>query len=311
MSEIKWIKITTDIFDDEKIRLIDALPEHDAILVIWFKILTLAGRQGGNGLLMMNNKVHYTDEMLAAIFNRPITTIRLALQTFEQFGMIEIINGIISLPNWEKHQNVDGMEKAKEQTRKRVARYREKQKQLLENGNVTCNVTVTPCNATDIDIEIDRDREKDKDKDNIVVIDKQNFIQEIEANLGRGLVKFEFDMINDYLLNQKVSTELFLEAVKIAVANNVRKFNYIARILDNWINQGIRTPEQAYQAQRDFQAKKNNKVMVKNQKAGNNPDWSNPDYKNETSPEKQAELEKQKQELLKRLEKKDGNSKKV
>lgn len=307
MSEIKWIKITTDIFDDEKIRLIDALPEHDAILVIWFKILTLAGRQGGNGLLMMNNKVHYTDEMLAAIFNRPITTIRLALQTFEQFGMIEIINGIISLPNWEKHQNVDGMEKAKEKTRKRVARYREKQKQLLENGNVTCNVTVTPCNATDIDI----DREKDKDKDNIVVIDKQNFIQEIEANLGRGLVKFEFDMINDYLLNQKVSTELFLEAVKIAVANNVRKFNYIARILDNWINQGIRTPEQAYQAQRDFQAKKNNKVMVKNQKAGNNPDWSNPDYKNETSPEKQAELEKQKQELLKRLEKKDGNSKKV
>jgi putative replication protein len=223
--------------------------------------------------------------------------------------MIEIINGIISLPNWEKHQNVDGMEKAKEQTRKRVARYREKQKQLLENGNVTCNVTVTPCNATDIDIEIDTDREKDKD--NIVVIDKQNFIQEIEANLGRGLVKFEFDMINDYLLNQKVSTELFLEAVKIAVANNVRKFNYIARILDNWINQGIRTPEQAYQAQRDFQAKKNNKVMVKNQKAGNNPDWSNPDYKNETSPEKQAELEKQKQELLKRLEKKDGNSKKM
>ena len=309
MSEIKWIKITTDIFDDEKIRLIDALPEHDAILVIWFKILTLAGRQGGNGLLMMNNKVHYTDEMLAAIFNRPITTIRLALQTFEQFGMIEIINGIISLPNWEKHQNVDGMEKAKEQTRKRVARYREKQKQLLENGNVTCNVTVTPCNATDI--EIDTDREKDKDKDNIVVIDKQNFIQEIEANLGRGLVKFEFDMINDYLLNQKVSTELFLEAVKIAVANNVRKFNYIARILDNWINQGIKTPEQAYQAQRDFQAKKNNKVMVKNQKAGNNPDWSNPDYKNETSPEKQAELEKQKQELLKRLEKKDGNSKKM
>lgn len=308
MSEIKWIKITTDIFDDEKIRLIDALPEHDAILVIWFKILTLAGRQGGNGLLLMNNKIHYTDEMLAAIFGRPITTIRLALQTFEQFGMIEIINGIISLPNWEKHQNVDGMEKAKEQTRKRVARYREKQKQLLENGNVTCNVTVTPCNATDIDIEIDTDREKDKDN---IVVDKQNFIQEIEANLGRGLVKFEFDMINDYLLNQKVSTELFLEAVKIAVANNVRKFNYIARILDNWINQGIRTPEQAYQAQRDFQAKKNNRVMVKNQKAGNNPDWSNPDYKNETSPEKQAELEKQKQELLKRLEKKDGNSKKM
>lgn len=77
------------------------------------------------------------------------------------------------------------------------------QKQLLENGNVT----VTPSNATDIDIDIEIDTDREKDKDNIVVIDKQNFIQEIEANLGRGLVKFEFDMINDYLLNQKVSTE--------------------------------------------------------------------------------------------------------
>lgn len=44
MSEIKWIKITTDVFDDEKICLIDALPDHDAILVIWFKILVLAGK---------------------------------------------------------------------------------------------------------------------------------------------------------------------------------------------------------------------------------------------------------------------------
>ena len=74
--------------------------------------------------------------------------------------------------------------------------------------------------------------------------------------------------------------------------------------MDNWIDQGIKTPEQAFQAQRDFQARKNNKAMSANQKTvGNNPEWSNPDYKNETSPEKQAELERQKQELLKRLEK--------
>ncbi|MFS5247263.1 DnaD domain protein, partial [Streptococcus agalactiae] len=93
---------------------------------------------------------------------------------------------------------------------------------------------------------------------------------------GRGLVKFEFDMINDYLIGQNVSKDLFLEAVKVAVANNVRKFNYIARILDNWINDGIKTPEQAYQAQRDFKAKKANKTM---QSQSNVPSWSNPDYK--------------------------------
>ena len=174
---------------------------------------------------------------------------------------------------------------------RRVRKHREQQKALQ------CNNNETKCNG---DIEIDTEKDIDKD----INKDKQNFIQEVEANLGRGLVKFEFDIINDYLHNQKVYAELFLEAVKVAVANNVRKFNYIARILDNWIDQGIKTPEQAFQAQRDFQARKNNKAMSANQKTvGNNPEWSNPDYKNETSPEKQAELERQKQELLKRLEK--------
>ena len=41
-SEIKWIKIVTDIFDDEKILLIESLPEADTIIVVWFKLLTLA-----------------------------------------------------------------------------------------------------------------------------------------------------------------------------------------------------------------------------------------------------------------------------
>ena len=39
MADVKWIKITTDIFDDEKMLLIDGLPEHDGIIVIWFKLL--------------------------------------------------------------------------------------------------------------------------------------------------------------------------------------------------------------------------------------------------------------------------------
>lgn len=157
-SEIKWIKIVTDIFDDEKILLIESLPEADTIIVVWFKLLTLAGKQNYSGVLMMNDRVHYTDEMLSTLFRRPLNTVRAALQTFEQFGMIEIINNAITIPNWEKHQSVESMEKAREQARKRVARHRKKQRQLA-NSNVTCNVTVTHGNAIDIDKEIDKDKE--------------------------------------------------------------------------------------------------------------------------------------------------------
>ena len=157
MADVKWIKICTDIFDDEKMTLLDAMPEHDAIIVIWFKLLCMAGKQNNGGVFMLNDKIAYTDEMLATIFRRPINIVRLALQTFEQFGMIEIVNNAYTIPNWEKHQNLDKMEKLKEQNRLRVAKHREKQKLLLSDEE--CNVTVMECNATDkIRLEEDKNR---------------------------------------------------------------------------------------------------------------------------------------------------------
>ena len=162
MAEVKWIKIVVDIFDDEKIKLIEDLPDSDSIIICWFKLLCLAGKQNNFGILMLNERIAYTDEMLATVFRRPLQTVRLALETFEQFGMIEIINGTITIPNWEKHQNLDKMEEVREQTRKRVQRYRERQK-LLAGGNVTETVTVTESNAIDIDIDKDIDKEKDID----------------------------------------------------------------------------------------------------------------------------------------------------
>ena len=97
---VKWIKIVTDIFDDEKILLIESLPDADSIIVIWFKLLCLAGKQNNSGVFMMSNKIACTDKMLATIFRRKETTVQLALKTFEEFGMIEIVDGVITIPNW-------------------------------------------------------------------------------------------------------------------------------------------------------------------------------------------------------------------
>lgn len=160
MADVKWIKICTDIFNDEKILLIENLPEADSIIVIWFKLLCMAGKQNNGGVFMMNDKIAYTDEMLATIFRKNINTVRLALTTFEQYGMIEIVNNTITIPNWEKHQSLDKLEQAKEKNRQRVAAHRERQK-LLAGGNDYCNVTVTSCN------DVDKDKEEDKEKDKI------------------------------------------------------------------------------------------------------------------------------------------------
>lgn len=157
MNDIKWIKVTTDIFDDEKIRLIEAMPEADSIIVIWFKLLTLAGRQNSDGILRMNENMPYTDEMLATLFRRPLSTVRLALSVFKGFGMIDVIEDTIFIPNWEKHQNVDGMDKIRQQTRERTRRYRERQKAKMLPCDVTCDVTVTHGDGTEQEQEQDKE----------------------------------------------------------------------------------------------------------------------------------------------------------
>lgn len=254
MSEIKWIKITTDIFDDEKICLIDALPDHDAILVIWFKILALAGKHNRNGLLMMSDKVHYTDEMLATIFRRPLNTVRMALGIFEQFGMVEIIDGVITLPNWEKHQNIDGMEKIKEQTRNRVARHREKQKNLAL-GNVTRNVTVTQGNALEEGGDKNKNRlDKDKNKNITTTSNSENILELFQSEFRRLLSGFEIEEIN-HLLNENDS-ELVKEALRTAVNLGKPNVKYIGGILRNWQQNQVTTVEQVRQSEKQRKEKK-------------------------------------------------------
>nr|DAY35840.1 MAG TPA: replisome organizer protein [Bacteriophage sp.] len=258
MSEIKWIKITTDIFDDEKICLIDALPDHDAIIVIWFKILALAGKHNRNGLLMMSDKIHYTDEMLATIFKRPLNTVRMALGVFEQFGMVEIIDGVITLPNWEKHQNIDGMEKIKEQTRNRVARHREKQKNLAL-GNVTCNVTVTDGNALEEDKDKNKKRlDKDKNKKRITTTNssggQENILELFQSEFRRLLSGFEIEEIN-HLLNEN-DVDLVKEALKTAINSGKPNIKYIGGILRNWQMNNVTTVEQVRQSEKKNKDKK-------------------------------------------------------
>ena len=245
MSEIKWIKITTDVFDDEKICLIDALPDHDAILVIWFKILVLAGKLNKNGVLAISPNLVYTDEMLANRFQRPLNTVRMALGIFERFGMIEVIEGVITLPNWEKHQNIDGMEKVKEQTRKRVARHREKQKELAIG-----NVTVTESNGT----EEERDKELDKDKNITTTSNSENILELFQSEFRRLLSGFEIEEIN-HLLNENDSG-LVKEALRTAVTSGKPNVSYIGGILRNWQQNQVTTIEQVRQYKKQRKEKK-------------------------------------------------------
>lgn len=197
MAEVKWIKITTDIFDDEKILLIESLPDSYAIITVWFKLLCLAGKQNNSGVFMMNNKIAYTDKMLATIFRMKETTVAMALQTFENFGMIEIVDGVITIPNWGKHQNLDQLESKKEYMKNYMREYREKQKQLTCK---TYSKTNSKSNVSEADKDIDK--EKDKEIDNIYIpdSDKENFSEKPKKEKP---VRHKYGEYNNVLLSDE------------------------------------------------------------------------------------------------------------
>lgn len=165
MSDVKWIKIVTNIFDNRKIKLIRKMPEGDAIVITWLQLLCLAGEVNDNGLIYVTKAVPYTDELLAQAFDTPLPIIRLAIDTFVRLEMITILDSFLCISNWEKYQNIDGLSKIREQTRNRVAKHRQNQLEAA-GSNVTVTLPVTQCNATEeeIDIEIDKEKEREKKK---------------------------------------------------------------------------------------------------------------------------------------------------
>lgn len=215
MAEVKWIKLNVDMFDDEKIKIIQAMPDGDSLLVVWIKLITLAGKTNDGGYIYISDNIPYTEEMLAVIMNKPLATIRLALQTFTNLNMLDNDTKGIYLVNFDKHQSLDKLEKIKEQNRERQAKFKEKRR-LLPKSNVTDNVTdngkITQGNATDKEEDLDKEKEKEKDVA-VATGDGDDFdkFELIGGTLGKGVVfmtrkqqdelidQLGFDAFNHYI----------------------------------------------------------------------------------------------------------------
>jgi predicted phage replisome organizer len=230
MAEVKWIKLSVNMFEDEKIRLIESLPEADTILIIWVKLLSQAGKTNASGYIYLSERIPYTDEMLATIFNRPLGTVRLALKTFEQFGMIEVSDDqFISISNWEKHQNLDGLDKIREQNRIRKQKEREKKKSLPSpNGS---HVTVTQGHATEVEVDI----EVDKEKEITTTTTTENPVVYFEKALCR-LSTIQTNKMYAWLDDFNGQADILHEAINIADDRNKRTFGFVEYLLKEWFN---------------------------------------------------------------------------
>ena len=163
MAEVRWIKLTTDMFDNRKIKHLRKLPEGNNIVLIWVMLLTMAGRCNSGGMIFLTENIPYTTKMLADELDFEENTVKLALEALVRFNMIVTDGGYFTIAGWEEHQNIEGMEKIREQNRLRKQKQREKQK-LLPAMSQDSHGTVTLCHATEEDIEEDKEIDIDKDK---------------------------------------------------------------------------------------------------------------------------------------------------
>jgi predicted phage replisome organizer len=231
MAEVKWIKILPDLFDDEKIQLIEALPEGDSIIVIWFKLLCFAGKQNNGGVFMVSDKLPYNEEMFATIFRRPLNTIRLALNTFEMFEMVEVINNTYTITNWEKHQNVDKMEEIREYNKLKQRESRAKRK-LLQSVNDNVNdksMTCQPCQ------DIEEEREEEKESHSFIHTREEAKLKFMGGKLGQGVVLLsneQFDDLCDKLSIDEIDKYISIVAECELKGKSYKKKSHYQAILD-------------------------------------------------------------------------------
>lgn len=252
MAEISWIKLSTGLPDNKKIKRIRKMPDGDKVILFWVFLLARAGEVNRRGGLFLTETLPYSEEDLAADFDFTVEFVRFALLTLEKYSMVTRYEEIFFIKNWEEYQSIEGLEKIREQNRLRQAKFRSKQKQLSLD-NVMDNVTVTQSNGTDI--EKDKEIEKEDEED----IGVYEFIQKSWGKPPTGILQGALgSWIRDW------GSEMILFAFQSAYENSVEMHGlkkYVDKIFSTWKSNNVSTLQDAVKAKEDWEAKKNKKTF--------------------------------------------------
>lgn len=253
MAEVKWIKLDVSFPDNKKVKRIRKMPDGNNIILFWVFLLSRAGESNQKGGLFFTESVPYTDEDFAADFDFTIEFVRFAILTLEKYKMIEVYEDIIFIKNWDEYQQMDKLEKIKEQNRIRQANYREKQKQIAsgkleENEKVTQNnapvtLPVTQNNAADIELDLELDLELENNNNNNKQAEsKINVHSFYQENYGVENSFISEDL--EYWV-EDLTAEVVLYALQLGAELTTPSYKYAKTIMQNWATKNIDTIEAA------------------------------------------------------------------
>lgn len=161
MAEVKWVKLTTDMFDNRKIKHLRRLPEGNNIVLIWVMLLTMAGRCNSGGMIFLTENIPYTPKMLADELDFEESTVVLALKALENLDMIVTENGVFTIAGWEEYQNTDRLAEIREYNRLAQQKSRAKKKLLGPANSDVNDMSMTSQRCHDIEEEEEKDKEKE------------------------------------------------------------------------------------------------------------------------------------------------------
>ena len=249
-----WIKLSTRTFDDEKIKLIKGMPNGSVIINIWMELICLAGKLDTDGVFMLTEATPYTDEMFASVFQENILSIRLALNTFLNFGMMEKIEGAYALSNWSKYQSdTDAIETSRKKKSERQRRWREKQKNLLLQGTSKKRDVSETSTGPSVDAEetpLELEEEVDKEKyiySSSCSSTKQPKVKDGHSEVSDFYIHNVRPTPSEYELNclldlaDEYSDEWTIEALKETIKGGGRGLRYTEKILERWKVEGYKS----------------------------------------------------------------------
>ena len=276
-----WIQLAQDFFKSKEMKLLRKIAGGDTHTIIYLKMMLISLEDGGH--IYYDGLADNLAEEIALVIDENVEDIKITLIFLESKGLLTKINDRDYF-----------LEQVPEMVGSETASTRRSRKHRELRG-LHCNTIATTCNV-DIDIEkdIDTEIEKDVDENPVALI-----VEEYQSRIAQ-LDGTQFEILKEFITLDGMEAKVVLKAIGLAADNGKRNFSYIRAILTNWKNDGVLTIAAVDERERAYKESKI-KGQSGNQKS-NVPEWSQPNYVNTTSEETKEELEKRKQEMLKRLD---------
>ena len=274
-----WIQLAQDFFKSKEIKLLRKIAGGDMHTIIYLKIMLISLEDGGH--IYYDGLADNLAEEIALVIDENVEDIKITLIFLESKGLLT-----------RKNDRDYFLEQVPEMVGSETASTRRSRKHRKLRG-LHCNTIATTCNG-DIKKDIDTEIEKDVDENPVALI-----VEEYQSRIAQ-LDGTQFEILKEFITLDGMEAKVVLKAIGLAADNGKRNFSYIRAILTNWKNDGVLTIAAVEERERAYKESKI-KGQSGNQKS-NVPEWSQPNYVNNTSDETKKELEERKRELLERLE---------